>query len=686
MDQQRKFYKEIELGTCYYPEQWEESLWEDDLRRMKEVGIKTIRVAEFAWNKFEPEEGRYTFEFFDRFLDLAERMKIKVIFGTPTATPPAWLTEKYPEVLNCTIDGVPYKHGCRRHYNYNSPKYIEFTKIIVQQIASHYAKHPAIIGWQIDNEINCELNEFYSESDDVAFRSFLQEKYSTLVALNKAWGTVFWNQTYTDWLQVHLPQKVVHNSNNPHRVLDYIRFVSKSACNYVKIQSEILRQYVKPGDYITTNGLFSYLDSHQMTRESLDFFMYDSYPNFAYCLTEKPQTSDDLNDRKWSRHLSVVRSISPNFGIMEQQAGANGWNTRMEAPSPKPGQITLWAMQSIAHGADFVSFFRWRTSIMGTEIYWHGILDYSNRDNRRLAEVKQTYDKVKAIKDIAGAEYQASFAVFCDYNNVFDTETDVWHQRVEKASSKGIFNAAQLTHTPMDYVFFHKDMKVSDLEEYPVLFYPHAVILTNEITELLTEYVKGGGTLVLGCRTGYKDETGKCVMKKLPGLLQELSRVDVIDYTFLGPADETSMVDWDGTLLEAAVFNDILEPLEEAIVEGSFTNNYYSGQAGLISRKYGQGKVYYFGGAFSETTARVFLEKLKIADPFKEIISLPEGCELVIRVKDGDTYAFVLNYEHRKVSINVRKRMYDMFEGEMVSGSIELSAYETKVFKLQEEG
>ena len=192
MRKQQNFkWDELSLGTCYYPEHWDKKLWRDDLRRMKENGIFTIRIAEFAWSKVEPEEGVFTYEFFDEFLEVAKEANMKVIFGTPTATPPAWLTEKYPEVLNCRLDGTPFYHGMRRHYNYNSPKYQELCKRIVEKIASHYAKHPAIVGWQIDNEINCEVNEFYSESDTLAFREFVKEKYQTLDALNEAWGTVF---------------------------------------------------------------------------------------------------------------------------------------------------------------------------------------------------------------------------------------------------------------------------------------------------------------------------------------------------------------------------------------------------------------------------------------------------------------------------------------------------------------
>lgn len=167
-------WNELTMGTCYYPEHWDKKLWADDLDRMKKAGISVIRIAEFAWSKVEPEEGVFTYDFFDEFLDLCSEKQMKVIFGTPTATPPAWLTEKYPEVLNARKDGVLLRHGGRRHYNYNSPVYQRLCARVVEREAAHYAKHPAIVGWQIDNEINCEVNEFYSEADSVAFCEFLR--------------------------------------------------------------------------------------------------------------------------------------------------------------------------------------------------------------------------------------------------------------------------------------------------------------------------------------------------------------------------------------------------------------------------------------------------------------------------------------------------------------------------------
>ncbi len=365
----------ITLGCCYYPEHWDKVLWADDLKRMLECGITTIRIAEFAWNKVEPTEGCFTFDFFDEFLNLSDEMGMQVIMGTPTATPPAWLTEKYPDVLNGNRDGVLFRHGLRRHYNYNSENYKRLSSRIVEKFAEHYGKRNCVIGWQIDNELNCEVNEFYSESDDRAFKAFVREKYKTLNALNDAWGTVFWNQTFTDFEEVHIPRPTTQGNVNPHLMLDYYRFISDSTCKFAKMQADIIRKYKKEDDFITTNGLFSHIDYQRMRDESLDFITYDSYPNFAYCIEDYDPADRGLRDRKWSRNLTETRAISRVFGIMEQQSGANGWDSRMNAPTPRPGQITLWSMQSIAHGADFISYFRWRTATFGTEMYWHGILD-----------------------------------------------------------------------------------------------------------------------------------------------------------------------------------------------------------------------------------------------------------------------------------------------------------------------
>ena len=449
------------------------------------------------------------------------------------------------------------------------------------------------------------------------------------------------------------------------------------------MQSDILRKYIKTGDFITTNGMFQNLDNHRMTDEALDVYTYDSYPNFAYCLCEDPKHSKNLNDRRWSDKLTEVRSICPHFGIMEQQSGANGWNTRMEAPAPKPGQMMLWAMQSIAHGADYVSFFRWRTCTFGTEIYWHGILDYDNRDNRKLEEVKKIYERVQAIEETAGAENQAAFAVVKDYSNIWDAQVDVWHRRLAWSSEEEIFIASQLNHTPMDYLYLLENTEVEELLKYQVLIYPHGLILSEKKAALLKEYVAKGGSLILGARTGQKDENGKCVMTPMPGLLAEISGSDVKEFTFVGPADENVMMNWDGNMLETGIFNDVLEPVgTHANVLAKYEGNYYKGSPALIENTYGKGKVLHFGGTFTRENVKAFLNYTGVAETYQDVVEVPEECEIIVKEKNHKTYMFVLNYSDQKQEIWMKKAARDMDTKEQVEGQISLSAFDTKVYEI----
>lgn len=671
----------ISLGVCYYPEHWDRSCWAQDLDRMLAAGLETVRIAEFAWSYFEPREGEYTYAFFDDFLALAHSKGMKVIFCTPTATPPAWLTSKYPEVLNADLDGHPIYHGARRHYNYNSPVYRRLCAALIEKVAAHYGPHPAIVGWQLDNEFNCENDMFYSSSDAAAFRAFLQEKYPTLDALNQAWGTVFWNQTYSDWAEVHLPRRTNNGAVNPHLKLDYFRFISDSVCRFANLQAEIIRKYKKPQDFITHNGMFNNLDYQRLTRESLDVLMYDSYPNFAYGLDGYDEGSL-MKDRKWSRNLAEVRAVSANFGIMEQQSGPNGWNTRLEAPAPRPGQITLWTMQSIAHGADYVSYFRWRTATFGTEMYWHGILDYSGRENRRLQEVRDIAGMTAKMGEVAGSKYLARMGVLRDYDNIWDAQVDNWHRRVDEVSLKSLFTAAELLHVPFDYVYLDKQPALEELRRYDVLFYPHAVILKAEHMQLLEAYVAAGGKLVMGCRTGYKDASGKCVTNYLPGLAARVTGADIPEYTFVAPDVGRMRFTWGDEQAEAAVFNDLLAPAGgQAEVLGNYADGYYAGQPALIRSRFGQGEAYYFGGAFALDTAKLFLRKLGLAEPWQHIITLPESCELAMREKDGVQYLFVLNYLAQPAAICLQEPLCDLLNGETAIGQAEIPPYGARVFR-----
>ena len=382
-------------------------------------------------------------------------------------------------------------------------------------------------------------------------------------------------------------------------------------------------------------------------------------------------------------HLNEVRSVCPHFGIMEQQSGANGWTTRMEGPAPRPGQLTLWAMQSVAHGADYISFFRWRTCTIGTEIYWHGILDYDNRDNRKLEEVKDFYRKFKKLNKVCQGEYTASFALLKDYDNAWDTEVDVWHERVASVSENEIFAASELTHTPYDVIYLQKDSELADLAGYPVIFYPHPVLINEEREALLEAYVKQGGTLTIGCRSGYKDMNGQCVMLPQPGILQKLTGTDVRDFTFTSPAEDPVFAQWGDEKLETPLFNDILTALQGTSVLAVYHNSYYAGTAALTEKKVGNGQVLHLGSTFSRQNVRRLLEYTGVCEPFSHIINAPEEVELVMRTKGEKRFLFTLNYSSYPVVIELKEPMKDLYTDTCAEGKVTLHAYGTAVFEIE---
>ncbi len=667
----------ITLGVCYYPEHWDKSLWEDDLTRMKEYGIEVIRIAEFAWNKFEPREGEFTFDFFDEFMDLALSKEMKVIFCTPTATPPAWMSENYPEILNADADGHLIHHGLRRQHNMNSPKYLEFTARIVEKLAEHYSRYSNIILWQLDNEINCECDRYYSESDHKAFREYIKQRFGTLENYNKEIGADFWNQTYTDWEEVHLPRRTnFGNMSNPHVDLLEKRFISHTVRRYFKLQADIIRKYTKVP--ITTNGVFGHVDYHALVGDVLDFITYDNYPNFAFEKDLDVTRQNGLRDRNTSYNLANIRSISPVFGIMEQQSGPSGWNFRMVHATPKPGRIRLWTLQAIAHGADFISYFRWRTCTFGTEIYWHGLHDYDNRPNRRTAELCKTHKDIQKLQALCGKEYFAEAAILKDYDNIWDGEEDLWHSEADRISNDGWFRAFQKKHIPFDFKYITDETTVEELKKYKLLVYPHPTVFTEKRAALLKVYVEQGGTVIFGCRTGYKKPNGICYMMPMPGHAAELVGAEVEEFTFLSPYDEAQFVTIKGTTVSAPCFNDILTVTDGEIL-GTFRSNYYAGKPAVSVKKLGNGKAYYFGGAFGEDTAKFFIEEAGLTAPFgiDTQMELPEDIEVAIR---GD-YIILLNYGDETVTLNCTGSYKELISDTVFEHQIVIKGVDAVVLK-----
>ena len=370
--------------------------------------------------------------------------------------------------------------------------------------------------------------------------------------------------------------------------------------------------------------------------------------------------------------------------ILEQQAGAGSSVNNMENPMPRPGQIKLWAMQSVAHGADFISFFRWRTCTFGTEIYWHGILDYDGRDNRRLAEVREVSQMLSKLSPLCGSDFWAPLALVRDYDNVWDAEVDSWHGRLNAASEAAILQQAQLSHVPCDLFYLSDDSTLSDLLRYPVLIYPHPAIMTTARATLLKSYVEQGGTLILGCRSGYKQENGQCVTLPPPCLLSEITGSQVQESSFQHPAEPSTYAEWDGEQIPAVVFQDILAPIEatDSHVLAHYTDAWFSGSPALIEAEHGAGRCIHWGSCFSRTLVKKLLSYTKLDISFGALMEIPEGVEIVERRKADRRFLILLNYLPSAQQVVIHHEVLDLLTGKKISGAFNMNPFGVLVVEI----
>src|SRR5579871_1268585 len=504
------------FGADYYPEHWPEERWSTDARMMREAGFNVVRMGEFAWARLEPEEGTYDFDWLDRAITLLAAHGISTVLGTPTAIPPDWLTEQHPEVLPHDERGNVRRPGTRRHYRVSSEVYRGHCARIVRVMAAHYAGNPNVIGWQIDNEFGCHgTTHEYGPESRLHFQRWLREKYGTLAELNRRWGTVFWSQTFHAWDAIPLPWYAPAD-HNPSLALDFRRWSSEAVADFQRFQVEILRR-ANPEWFITHNfmGLFDEVDAEQLSRD-LDFASWDNYPITTW-------GGGAANPANAAFAHDVTRGFKRrSFWVMEQLAGPTGSGEM--SPAPRPGQIPFLAWQAIAHGADGMVFFRWRTCPFGAEQYWHGILDHDGVGRRRYREVARMGAILRRCGGlIAGATVPAEAALLRDFESSWayriQGQTPGFSYDGELGRYHAALRAARITTDVIS--------PRADFNGYKAIFAPCLHLVSDDVAARLREFVRGGGILVGAFRFGVKDLDNRVVEMPLPGLLADVFGVHV---------------------------------------------------------------------------------------------------------------------------------------------------------------
>jgi len=631
------------LGVCYYPEHWPRERWEDDARHMRELGIERVRIGEFAWSRIEPEPGRFDWGWLDEAMDVLADAGLGVILGTPTATPPKWLVDRFPQILPVGPDGRVRGFGSRRHYCFRSPDYHRETERIVDALARRYGTHPALVAWQTDNEYGChDTTRCWCDDCRAAFPAWLRQRYGTIAALNDAWWTTFWSQTYGTFDEIELPEQAVTESNPSHR-LDFRRFASDGVVAYDRLQRHAIRRHSDRPIVHNSMMLFGDYD-HVDLAAGLDAIAFDNYPLGQ--LEESP-----LPDHVKERYLRIghpdLVAISHDLyrglkdrphWVMEQQPGQVNWAP--SNPIPADGAVRLWTLQGFAHGAEMVSWFRWRAAVGAQETMHAGLLRHDGTPDQAHVEAAAVADElglvavaadedpqdaapardVRAALDV-GAEAHArrrpAVAILFDYE-------DLWAAEIQPhARGFGYWQQVLAFYAPLRALGLEVDLvpkKLAgrpvgesegeggrDLSPYLAVIAPAMQIVDDDLADRLRAWVAAGGRLLLGPRSGAKT-TSLRAHEAAPGPLRELVGARVTRVDGLRPGvTRTLRLDGHDAPLTYGTWADLLEAEEGGEVLARYDDPAYQGAAAWVRRRYGAGEASLLGASLDPAAMTTLL-------------------------------------------------------------------------------
>lgn len=633
------------FGVDYYPEQWDEKLMDEDMDRILELGSNVIRIGEFAWHLMEKTEGEYDFSFFDKVIEKAKSKGLKVIFGTPTATMPAWLAKKHPETLSEFQDDTKRTFGGRHVYCFSSDIYRSYCEKIVTELALHYKDEKTIVAWQIDNELGHEGSDVcWCENCRKAFDSFLKDKFKgDIYALNNTYGTAFWSQEYNSFDEIPLPAPTI-TTHNPALRLDFERFCSANIESFAKMQGDIIKAIIHhavimhdfPGGGLGKHVDYSKVASH------LDKVAFNNYPVWGG--QKYPIAPNEI-----AFGLDYIRGLrGENFWITEAIMGAQGHD--ITGFLPRPNQAKMWSWQGMARGCDSLMYFRYRGATKGAEQFCYGILDADNVKRRRFYEVQSFFTEAKKYENALSAPVESEICIIYDYDSLASF-------RIQQQS---ILLDCEREMKRYHKLFYDVNKMVDvipaerDFSKYKIVIIPHMIVGKPDFINRLREYAGNGGCVIMTYRTAIKNENNNLTFGKvLP--------VDCLDLTGAYIEETESVQEYDciplegeganaGKTASAGIFRDMLVP-ETAETLYRYGDDFYTGFSAITRNPYGRGRVYYMGTTPEEKVLReIAVEAMAFAGI--EPVDSPEGVEIVKRAGNGQKVTFIINHNGRETSFN----------------------------------
>ena len=626
------------LGVDYYPEQWDSALIEADMDRILELGCNVIRIGEFAWHRMEPEEGRFDFSFFDGVIAMAKEKGLQVIFGTPTATPPAWLIHKHPDILSQFPDGSSRAFGGRHVSCYSSQPYREYCARIITQLAEHYKDEKTIVAWQIDNELGHEgSDQCWCPRCRAKFQHFLNKKFKgDIHALNETYGTAFWSQEYNSFAEIPLPAPTI-TTHNPALRLDWERFCSWNIQDFAAFQAQLLHKII-PGAVVMHDfpggGLGKHVDYSAVAQE-LDQVAYNNYPVWG-------GQKEPLSPSEIAFGLDYIRGLKgENFWITEAIMGAQGHD--ITGFLPRPNQAKLWSWQGMAHGCEGLMYFRYRGATKGAEQFCYGILDADNVPRRRFFEVQNFFREVRPYEQALSAPVHSDVAILYDFDALASFRIQQQSILLDcETEMKRLHSALFRTGQSVDIIPASRDFS-----HYKLVLVPNLIITDPHVAARLKAYVAGGGVAVVTYRTAVKDRDNNLVFgKTIP--------VDLGDLLGLYVEETESVQEYDCIPLAgekgsgtAGIFRDMVVP-QGAQVLWRYDDPFYRSYAAITRNTYGQGAAYYLG----TTPNQAILDRV-LCQAMEEVglerLDLPEGVESAVRGEGDSRVRILLN--HNDVSV-----------------------------------
>ena len=650
------------LGVAYYPEDWPESELDKDIARMKEIGINVIRIAEFAWHRMEPAEGQFDFSFFHKVVDRAREAGIGVVLGTPTATPPRWLTKKLPDMLVVNADGQHVEHGGRRHCCSNNPDYNRYSLRIVEKMAREFADDPAVIGWQIDNEIYAWSGCFCPHCAE-KFRGYLKEKYGSIENLNEAWNLNLFSQWYDSFEDIPLAHNAWHN---PHLLQAWNTFHNESHVDFVHRQAEVLHRYVKVPvgtDIMPVNGM-----DYRRLSEKLDVLQFNHYNNpanlhcaafwFDYLRSFKEQPFWNTETATcWNGGTCIFQSVNP-----EGYCVANSW-------------------LPVALGGEANMYWLWRTHWAGHELTHGAVIDTTGRDMHTVGEVMKTADGFKKAADfINGTKVKTDVAIHYTSLNwrMHEAQKVVWDMPYTEHVTDKLYKPLTMQGIRPDIID-----AVEELDKYQLIFSPQMMTIDEAgLPERIEKWVRNGGTWVAGPLTDIRNSIGARYKDSLYGMIEKLTG---IHWCYGIPDKEGNIkAQWsDGTAFTGSWWYELSDENDnEALVKVTEGHSAIVGKAVVIRCKVGKGNVILVGSVPSEEDGQKLIRlALETAG-----IETPEVTGSLMLAKRSGTAGdgwMMVNIGNTEASLKLDKEMRDVIGGGTVNGTLTVEPYGVRVLKYE---